>query len=162
MFDLLSVSGVDVPFVLTNGNRQLGQSIEPITLYLTVVVSPNITSNPVLPVDASLQSTAVKVLSAGETTSTTAQDSTNTAQSTVTTDSEALSPPTVPLPGTPMSLAATSPRAEVPPVEVALHGAQEAMTMISNLSNTWEDALERIKWVMDAVSSVAEVRFLGL
>ena len=65
----------------------------------------------------------------------------------------------VPLPDTPMSPAAASPRAGVPPVEVALHDAQEAMTTISNLSNTWEDALERIKWVMDAVSSVAEVRF---
>ena len=165
MFDLLSVSGVDVPFVLTNGNRQVGQSIEPITLYLTVVVSPpNTTSNPVLAVDANVQSTEVNVSSARETSSTTAQESTNTARSTVTTDTETLppeSPPSVPLPDTAMPLAAGNLRAEVPLVESALHGAQEAMTTMSNLSNTWEDALERIKWVMDAVSSVAEVRFLG-
>ena len=57
-----------------------------------------------------------------------------------------------------MPLAAGNPRVRVPPVESALHGAQEAMTTISNLSKTWEDALERIKWVMDAMSSVAEVR----
>ena len=41
-------------------------------------------------------------------------------------------------------------------VEVALHGAKKAMTTIS-LSDTWEVALERIKWVMDTVSPVAEV-----
>ena len=57
-----------------------------------------------------------------------------------------------------MSPAAASPRARVPSVQVALHGAQEVMATISNLSNTWEDALGKIKWVMDAVSSVAEVR----
>ena len=57
-----------------------------------------------------------------------------------------------------MSPAAASPRVRVPSVEVALHGAQKAMTTMSNLSNTWEDALGKIKWVMDAVSSVAEVR----
>ena len=57
-----------------------------------------------------------------------------------------------------MSPAAASARAGVPSVEVALHGAQEVMTTMSNLSNTWEDALRKIKWVMDAVSSVAEVR----
>ena len=58
-----------------------------------------------------------------------------------------------------MQPAAANPWAGVPPVQDALHGTQEAMTRISNLSNTWENALERIKWVMDAVSSVAEVRF---
>ena len=87
-----------------------------------------------------------------------AQDSTNATRSTVTTDSKALSPPMDPLPDISMSAAAASPQVGVPPVEVALHGAQEAMTTITNLSNTWEDALEKIKWVMDAVSSVAEVR----
>ncbi len=43
------------------------------------------------------------------------------------------------------------------PVENALHDVDEAMMTI-NLSNTLEGALERIKWVMDTVSSVAEVR----
>ena len=110
-----------------------------------VVVSPNTTFNPVLPLDANLQSTAVNASPARETTSTTAQDSANTTRFTVTTDPDALSPPTVYLPDTPMSSPAASPRAGVPPVEVALHGAQEAITTISNILNTWEDALERIK-----------------
>ncbi len=39
----------------------------------------------------------------------------------------------------------------------ALRNADEAMTTI-NLSNAWEGAFERIKWVMDTVSPVTEVR----
>jgi hypothetical protein len=61
-----------------------------------------------------------------------------------------------------MPLAAANPREGVPPVEDALHVAQEAMKTISTLSNTWEDALSRIKWVMDAVSTVAEVSYDAL
>ncbi|KAH9028906.1 hypothetical protein EDB85DRAFT_1579602 [Lactarius pseudohatsudake] len=74
-------SQTEVPFVLTNDDGQAGQSIQPVTLYLTVVVSP---------------------------------------------------------------------------AENALRDADDAMMTI-NLSNTWEDALVRIKWVMDTVSPVAEL-----
>ena len=48
-------------------------------------------------------------------------------------------------------------RAGTSPAENALHDANEAMRTI-NLTDTREGVLERIKWVMDAVSSVAEVR----
>ena len=48
-------------------------------------------------------------------------------------------------------------RVSMTPTENALRNADEAMTMI-DLSNKWEGALERIKWVMDTVSPVAEVR----
>ncbi|KAH8993506.1 hypothetical protein EDB92DRAFT_410865 [Lactarius akahatsu] len=44
----------------------------------------------------------------------------------------------------------------VSPVENALHDAKNAITTI-NLSNKWEGTLERIKWVMDTVSPVAEL-----
>jgi len=84
---------------------------------------------------------------------------TNTTQSTVTTGSGTLLPSTDHLSSemsTPMPPAADG-RAGISPAENALHDADEAMTTI-NLSNTLEGALERIKWVMDAVSSVAEVR----
>ncbi|KAH9054284.1 hypothetical protein EDB87DRAFT_1825179 [Lactarius vividus] len=72
-------SQTEVAVVLTNG--QAGQSIQPVTLYLTVVVSP---------------------------------------------------------------------------VENALRDADEAITII-NLSNKWEGALSRIKWVVDTLSPVAEL-----
>ena len=57
---------------------------------------------------------------------------------------------------TPMPPAADR-RAGMSPAENALHDADEAMMTI-NLSNTWDGALERIKWVMDTVSPVVEVR----
>ncbi|KAH9008457.1 hypothetical protein EDB84DRAFT_96364 [Lactarius hengduanensis] len=44
----------------------------------------------------------------------------------------------------------------VSPAENALHDADEAITTI-NLSNRLDGVLERIKWVMDTVSSVAEL-----
>jgi uncharacterized protein (UPF0264 family) len=43
-------------------------------------------------------------------------------------------------------------------VEEALRGTDKAMATI-NLSDTREGALVRIKWVMDTLSPVAEVRF---
>ncbi len=61
--------------------------------------------------------------------------------------------------GTPM-LPAADRRGGMSPAENALYDADETMTTI-NLSNTLEGALDRIKWVMDAVSSVAEVRAMS-
>src|SRR6266702_7566848 len=151
---------VGLSFVLANGDRQAGQWIQPVTLYLTVVVSPDTSSYPVLPINATnLQLTEVNESSPREAMKPSiAQDSTNTTRSTVATGSETLSPPT----DLPSEMSASLPpaadqRAGMSPAENALHGAGEAMTTI-NLSKTWEGALERIKWVMDTASSVAEVR----
>ena len=155
--DQLNISRVDVPFTLANGDRQVRHSNQPVTLYLTVVMSPNTTSYPVLPVNAtSLQSTEVNVTTPREATSSMAQGSTNLTRSIVT-DSEALLPPTDHLSSSPMPPAADQ-RAGIPPVEDALDDAKGAMTTISDVSDTWEGALGRIKWVMDTVGSVAEVR----
>ena len=52
-------------------------------------------------------------------------------------------------------------RAGISPAENALRGANEAMKTM-NLSKTWEGALERIKWVMDTLSPIAEVRRIVL
>ena len=85
------------------------------------------------------------------------QDFTDTTRSTIVTDSETLLPPMDRLPGTPMS-PATDRRAGLLPTESALRDAKEAMTTI-NLSETRDGALERIKWVIDTLSPVAEVRY---
>ena len=92
LFDYLNISGVDVPFVLTNRDKEAGQSTQPVTLCLTVIVSSN------------LQST-----------------------------------------------------------KDTLPDADEAMATIDlSESVTWEGTLEKIKWVMDTLSPVAEVRFNDL
>ncbi|KAH9013132.1 hypothetical protein EDB85DRAFT_984791 [Lactarius pseudohatsudake] len=206
-------SQTDVPFPLANSGSQAGQSNQPVTLYLTVVVSPITTPHPVLLNNANLQSTGVNESPPVEATEPSmTQGATDPTQSTVASGSETLSPPTDRLPsemGTPVPSAADQragmspaedaprdtdeavttsvnttrstvatgsetlspptdrhPNLSIPPAadrqagtslaEKALHGAGEAVATI-NLSNTWEGALERIKWVMDTVSPVAEL-----
>ena len=57
-----------------------------------------------------------------------------------------------------MSTAPTADRrAGISSAENALRDANEAMTTM-NLSKTWEGALERIKWVMDILNPIADVR----
>ncbi len=83
---------------------------------------------------------------------------TNIPRSTVVTGSETLSPPTDRLPSEMSTLMPPADaRAGMLPAENALHDADKVMTTI-NLSNTREGVLERIKWVMDTVSPVTEVR----
>ncbi len=110
--------------------------------------------------DASLRSTEVDESPPGEARKpSVARDSTKTTRLIIATGSETLSHPTDHLPSevsTRMSPAADG-RAGMSTAESALHYADEAMMTI-NLWNTREGALERIKWVMDTVSPVAEVR----
>jgi hypothetical protein len=136
--------------VLINADRKAGQVTEPITLYLTFIVSPKATSS----VDP--QSTEVNASTRTEATSSVAQGFTNTTRSTAA-GSETSSAPTDHHLSTPTPPAA-DPRAEISSAENALQIANEAMTTIS-LSDTWGVALERIKWVMDTVSPAAEVRY---
>ena len=141
-------SDVDVPFVLANGDIKAGRLNEPITLYLTFVVSPNTASSLALPIDATnLQSTEANASALGASTSSMAQSP----------DGGTLAPaadhrPSTPIPPTSVQAAG------MPHIEDALQGAKEAMTTIS-LSDTWGVVLERMKWVMDTLSPVAEVRY---
>ena len=54
--------------------------------------------------------------------------------------------------------------AEVSPTEdtlIAIRRADEAMKH-TDRSDTWEMAVGRIKWVMDTLSPIAEVRVMGI
>ena len=88
-----------------------------------------------------------------------AQDPADVVRSTVATERGTLTLPTDNLnrPSTPMS-SVVNPQADIPSAENAVKIANKAMTAI-NLLDTWEGTLERIKWVMDTVSPVAEVRY---
>ncbi len=127
--------------------------MQPVTLYLTVSVSLNTTSHP----------GKRDLVGAGETMRTSmAQGSTQSTQSTVAAGFETLSSQKDRLPGeitTSMPPAADG-STGMSPAKNALRNADEAMATI-NLSNTCEGALERIKWVMDTVSPVAEVRAMS-
>jgi hypothetical protein len=160
----LNISGIAVPFVLTSEDRSARDSVQPVTLFLTVIVTPNTTSYPILAIDATnLQSTEVNESSPGEYVPSIAPGSVNTTRSAVATGSEALPLPADCLPSemsTPPP-AATNRPAGISLAENALREAKDAMTTI-NLCDTWESALERIKWVMDTLGPVAEVRINGL
>ncbi len=91
--------------------------------------------------------------------STMAQDSIGSSPFVVATAPEPLSPPTDHVPietSTPIS-PVPDVRVAISPAENALHDADEATKAI-DLSSTWEGAVARIRWVMDTVSPVAEVR----
>ncbi len=127
--------------------------MQPVTLYLTVSVSLNTTSHPG-------KRDLVGAREAMRPRMT--QDPMKSIRSTVAAGFETLSCPRDHLPGeitTSMPPAADG-SAGMPPAKNALRNADEAMTTI-NLSNTWEGALERIKWVVDTVSPVAEVRAMS-
>lgn len=133
----------DAPFVLTNGDRQAGQLMQPDTLYLAVSVSPNTTPHP------------GERVGAGEAMRPSmAQDSTRSAAAGI----ETLSSPNDLLPGE--TTTSMPPAADgslgMSPAKNALRNADEAAATI-DLSNTWKGALGRIKWVMDTVSPVAEL-----
>src|SRR6266571_7214791 len=156
---------VDVPFVLNNGDGQAGQSDQPVILYLTITVSANATSYPILPINATNAiATDVHVSSMEQameqaTKPTMAQDSIETTPFVVATAPESLSPPTDHVP---IEISTPIPpvhdvRAAISPAENSLRDADEATKEI-NLASTWEGAIARIKWVMDTVSPAAEVR----
>src|SRR6266702_279384 len=152
---------VEFPFVLSNGDGQAGQSVQPVILYLTITVSANATSHPILPINpTNAIATEVDVLPMKKATKPTmAPDSIETTPFVVTTVPEPLSPPTDHAPiedSTPVPLVPDV-QAAMSPAEDALHGADEATKAI-NLPSTWEGAVARIRWVMDTVSPAAEVR----
>ncbi|KAH9074778.1 hypothetical protein EDB83DRAFT_2549485 [Lactarius deliciosus] len=121
-------SQTDFPFILTDGDRKVGQSIQPVMLYLTSTIFPleKLRAPPwYLSPRTLLDPPSPQALKHAHL--------------------QRFRLPSDPIDGAGMSSAKN-----------ALRDADEAMTTV-NLSNTLEGALERIKWVMDAVSSLAEL-----
>jgi len=88
-----------------------------------------------------------------------AQDSIEITSFVAATTSEPLSLPVDHVPietSAPITPVPEVPATNTSPVKIALQVTNKAMTTI-NLSNAWERALERIKWVMETVNPVAEV-----
>ena len=154
---------VDAPFVLNSGGGQTGQSVQPVTLYLTITVPAIATSRPILPANTTdaiaTEVDASPMEQATEPTIAPAQDSIETTPFVVAATPEPLSPPTDQVP-----IGASTPIPPVPDVRAAMSPAESALddadraTNTINLTSKWEGAVERIKWVMDTVSPVAGVR----
>ena len=131
--------------------------MQPVTLYLTITVSANMASPilsnnpPKIPIER-YDSPAEEATKASMT-----PDSGGPVQSTA--PEPLLSPPC----HLPVETSTPHGQAEVSPNEVpliTLRRADEAMRLIDRL-NTWESAVGRIKWVMDTLGPIAEVRVMS-
>jgi len=148
--------GVDVPFELRNGDVEAGKPTQLVTLYLTITV-PSDMASPIFPNSPQKLPTKGDDSPAEESTKPSiVPDSAAPIQSTA---PDPLLPSSDPLPvetGTPMP----DGQAEVSLAEkalIAVRCADEAKKPIDR-ANTWKGAVSRIKWVMDTVSQVVEVR----
>jgi hypothetical protein len=145
-FNQLNISRADIPCVLENG--EAARSTEPVTLYITInVTPPNLCNSPSIPTkdDDSLAEEA------------------NIPRRIQFPTPEHLLPlshyqpvetsNTIPQSREEMSHTSTkNPR-------FALYQADESMKRIDG-SNTWEGTVGRIKWVMDTLGPIAEVRVM--
>ena len=151
-FYQLNISRTDIPCVLENDGEEAARSTQPVTLYIAVnITPPNLhNSPPTIP---------------------TQYDDSPTEKATVLGHIQSPSPEQ-PLPlshqqpvetsdTTPQDREETSPTSNKNP-RSALHQADESMTLIPPIdrSKTWERAVGRVKWVLDKLSPIAEVRVM--
>jgi hypothetical protein len=145
---------VDMSFVLGHGEGQVGQSAQPVTLYLSITVSAtSISAHIPQNIPTEVEGTSAEE---GHQPTTTSTDSRGPEQS-----MELVHPLPPPdhLPvqgGTPMP----QEQGEAPLVkeaQIGLDRVDEAKKLIDR-SDTWEGVVGRIKWLMDTLSPVAGVR----
>jgi hypothetical protein len=152
-FNQLKKSRADIPCVLENDIREAAQSTQPVTLYITVnITPPNLCSSPPsIPTedDSSPDENAtipgrIQVPAASEHILPLSHHQPPETGNTTTQSREEMSPTSI----------------KNPPL--ALHQADEAMKLIAptGQSNRWEMAVGRIKWVMDTLGPIAEVRVM--
>jgi hypothetical protein len=148
--DQLNITSADIPCVLGNGVGGTARSTHPVTLYITVNIRPPdlYNSPPSIPTDYD-DSPAEGATSPGHI---------------------QFPAPEHPLPLShrqPVEIDNTMPpqsREELSPTSTenprfALHQADEFIKQIDR-SDSWERAVGRIKWVMDTLGPIAEVRIM--
>ncbi len=149
--------GVDVPFELRNGDVEAGKPTQLVTLYLTITV-PSDMASPIFP------NNPPEIPTKGD--DSPDEESTKLSIVPVTGGPIQSSAPDHLLPSSDPLPVDTMPdsQAEMSPIEkarIALHRADEARKPIDR-KNTWKRAVGRIKWVMDTVSPIAEVRAISI
>ena len=151
-FKHLNISRADIPCVLENDGGDAARSTQPVTLYITLnITHPNLYIRPPSIPTKDDDSLAEEATIPGRVQFPTPEyllplshhQSVETGK-TMPQSREEMSPTTT-----------TNPR-------FALHRADESMKRIVPIdrSNTWEGAVGRIKWVMDTLSPIAEVRVM--
>ena len=151
-FNRLDLSRADIPCVLENGVGEAARSTQQVTLYITVNITPLNLDNgpPSIPTE---------------------DDDSPAKEATIPGRIQFPTPEHL-LPLSHHQLVETGNimpqiREEVSPTStknprIALHRADEAMVRVVPIdrSNTWERTVGRIKWVMDTLGPIAEVRIM--
>jgi hypothetical protein len=148
-FNQLNISRADIACVLENDLGEAARSTQPVTLYITVnITPPNLYNSPPSMPTEDGDSPAEEATIPG------------CIQFTA---PEHLLPLSHHQP-VETGIAMPQSREEVSPTSTknprfALHRAGEAMKQVDR-SNTWERAVGKIKWVMDTLGPIAEVRVI--
>jgi hypothetical protein len=146
-FNQLNISRADIPCVLENNVGEAARSTQPVTLYITVnITPPNLYNSP--------SSIPIK-------------DDDSPAEEAIPGRVQFAAPEHL-SPLLHHQYVETGNNTPQSPDEMtknprfALHLADESMKRIapSDRSNTWERAVGRIKWVMDTLGPIAEVRII--
>ena len=151
-FNRLNISRADIPCALENGVGEAVRSTQPVTLYITINITPSNLCNspPCIPTE---------------------DDDSPAEEPTISGRTQFPAPEHLsPLSNhRPIETGDTIPqsRGEVSHTgimnpRIVLHQADEAVERIvpSDRSNSWERAVGRIKWVMDTLGPIAEVRVI--
>jgi hypothetical protein len=138
-FNQLNISRADIPCLLENGVGEAARSTQPVILYISLnIAPPNLYNSPPSMPTADVDFPTEKATIPRRT-----------------------QPPS---PEHPMPLSHHQPVEagnSMPPKNprLALKRADQAMKRMDR-SNTWQGAVGRIKWVMDALGPIAEVRVI--
>jgi hypothetical protein len=146
---------VEISFILGQGNGRAGQSTQPVTLYLTILVQA-IRASPSLPENVPTEGDDLQV------------PVEEIPTPTVVSYSKELEPPTEPepplLPPDLLPVQRSTPVPQVREETFLIEKAQAGLDRADELeksidrSNAWEGVVGRIKWVLDTLSPVAGVR----
>ena len=144
-----SISRADIPCVLENGAGEAARSTQPVTLYITIIITPqnpdNSPSN--IPIEDNNSFAAEATIQGRIQFPTPEHFLPLSHHQPVETDNTI-----------PQSLEASPPEDFL----FALDRADEAIKLIVPIdrSSKWESAVEKINWVMDTLSPIAEVRVM--
>jgi hypothetical protein len=137
-FYQLNISRADIPCVLENDVEEAARSTQPVTLYITLnITPPNLcNSPPCIPTE---------------------DDDSPAEEATIPSHHQSVETGDT----MPQSREEISPTSTMNP-RLALHRAGEAVNRVVPIdgSNTWEKAVGRMKWVMDTLGPIAEVRVM--
>ena len=148
LFNRLSISCADIPCVFENDVGETAQSTQPVTVYITVDINlPTLYSSPSIPTEDGGSLTEEAPIP-GRTQPASPEHSLTLSRH----------QPVEAGNNKPQSREQVSP-ADTKDLRLAVHQADQVMKRIDR-SNTWQGAVGRIKWVMDTLTPIAEVRVI--